>query len=106
MIKNIIINLVALTLLFMLVMYGCPFYKIFGIICPACGTTRAWLSFFSGNITKAFRYNLFFPIMPIFVLLYIVPKKPKYLKLFLMLFAIVLFLYNALRHLGMFAIPI
>ena len=41
---------------------GCPFSELLDICCPMCGTTRAWKSFLSGNVIKAFHYN------PIFLL--------------------------------------
>ncbi len=47
---------------------GCLLFNIFGIPCPSCGMTRAWLCFFFGEIKKAFYYHpLFFfaAIIPI-----------------------------------------
>ena len=48
---------------------GCPFYKLFHITCPACGTTRAWLCALRGNFRGAFGYNPFFILIPVFLLL-------------------------------------
>ena len=36
---------------------GCQFRTITGIICPACGSTRAVQALFSGHIVKAFYYH-------------------------------------------------
>lgn len=36
---------------------ACPVYLIFGIPCPGCGMTRAWISLFSGDIAKAFYFH-------------------------------------------------
>ena len=33
---------------------GCPFRFFFGISCPGCGMTRAWLAFFTGDVARAF----------------------------------------------------
>ncbi len=44
--------------------------------------------------------------MPIFVILYTLPKKSKRLYMLLYVFAFLVFFYNALRWFGMFAIPI
>jgi len=33
---------------------------IFGIPCPGCGLTRAWLSFFHGDFLKALRWHPLF----------------------------------------------
>lgn len=104
--KNIIRNFFVLILLVILVIYGCPIYKHIGILCPACGTTRAWLSFLSGNITKAFKYNLFFPIMPIIIIFFTLPNKTKYANYLLFTSAGIIFFYNVLRWFNLFAMPI
>ncbi len=42
---------------------GCPWYQIFGIPCPCCGVTRAWIAFFKGEFSEAFSsHPLFMPI--------------------------------------------
>ena len=39
----------------------CPFFELFHVCCPMCGTTRAWKSFlFLQNPWLAFRYNPMF----------------------------------------------
>ena len=43
----------------------CIFKSIFGIRCPGCGLTRAFRSILSGNLIKAFKYNIL--SIPIFI---------------------------------------
>ena len=50
---------------------GCPFYFIFGVPCAACGTTRALVSLFRGDIMGAFQWHPLFWLMPPFVVLLI-----------------------------------
>ena len=50
-----------------LVLFGCPFLRILHIPCPCCGVTRAWLSFFRGDIQTAFAYHALFPLLPLFL---------------------------------------
>ena len=45
---------------------GCWFFQNLGIYCPACGGTRAVLSFFHGDLIQSIYYN---PIVFIFFLL-------------------------------------
>jgi len=40
--------------------YRCPFATFLGISCPMCGTTRAWLHLFHGDIAGAFFCNPLF----------------------------------------------
>ncbi len=47
---------------------NCIFKKIFGITCPGCGMTRAYLSFFKGDIKSAFEFNPMFWSVPILFL--------------------------------------
>jgi hypothetical protein len=35
----------------------CPIHRAFGILCPGCGTTRAFAALLHGNITEALRLN-------------------------------------------------
>jgi len=42
----------------------CVFYELTGLYCIGCGSGRALLSLFSGNITAAFRYQ---PLVIIFL---------------------------------------
>lgn len=82
---------------------GCPFYKLFHITCPACGTTRAWLCALKGNFREAFGYNLFFILIPVFLLLAVHAQTDffkrhfKYRYIFLISFSVILAIYNILR---------
>ncbi|MFW0792430.1 DUF2752 domain-containing protein [Gordonia sp. CPCC 205515] len=40
----------------------CPFRRMTGLPCPACGLTRSWVSFAHGDVSAAFGYNLFGPV--------------------------------------------
>lgn len=48
----------------------CIYHYLFGVMCPGCGLTRAWLSFFGMDIKKAFDYNPMFWSVPIIFLYY------------------------------------
>ncbi len=37
--------------------YHCLFYQLTGLLCPACGATRAMLHLFSGNIMLSLKSN-------------------------------------------------
>ncbi|MGI5962154.1 MAG: DUF2752 domain-containing protein [Lawsonibacter sp.] len=50
---------------------GCPFFNLFGVNCPGCGLTRAWLSFFCGAWRQAFQYHPLFLFAPGFLFLFI-----------------------------------
>ena len=39
---------------------GCLVKNLFGIPCPTCGMTRAWLHFFRGDFTGAFMFHPLF----------------------------------------------
>lgn len=47
---------------------NCIFKKLFGITCPGCGMTRAYLSLFKGDIKSAFEFNPMFWSVPILFL--------------------------------------
>ena len=60
----------------------CHFAEQLGIICPACGATRATISILKGNIIAAINYNAFYTliIFPMFIIfmaedLYIITKR-------------------------------
>ncbi len=82
---------------------GCIIYRMTGICCPVCGTTRAWLYFFAGDFINAFAFNPFFIVIPFFIFAYVhintkFIKKIKYIDKILLIFAIILFTYNILRE--------
>ena len=71
--KYIIFLILAVLILFGA--YQCPLYSFWGIPCPACGMTRAYKLFFSGNFAEAFfMHPLFW--MPPFFLFKPFQKKP------------------------------
>jgi hypothetical protein len=44
----------------------CPIRNIFGIRCPGCGMTRAFVAMSSGNMPRAWRHNPFsFIVVPL-----------------------------------------
>ncbi len=64
---------------------ACPVYLIFGIPCPGCGMTRAWLYLFCGEVMKAFDFHPMFFAVPIVVfclILCIIKPKLKKSKIF------------------------
>ncbi len=91
-----------------LTLFGCPFLRIFRIPCPCCGVTRAWLSFFRGDIQTAFAYHALFPLLPLFLWLclhrdarflqkLIGRRSRKLLDGFLIAFALLLLLNHLFR---------
>lgn len=55
--------------------FGCPVRALTGIPCPACGLTRASLSFIKGDIAIAFAYHPLFPLawaLPVLLALYLI----------------------------------
>ncbi len=101
-IKIILIHIVIAAVIIMCCSMGCPIYKIFSVPCPACGTTRAWLCFFRGELKSAFAYNAFFPIIPLYVFLFVHADKSflrnvKFTDIVLYIVSAMLFLYNSVR---------
>lgn len=47
----------ALVALLAISRIGCPFYRIFGIPCPGCGMTRAFLACLRLDFAAAWRYH-------------------------------------------------
>lgn len=81
---------------------GCPFLKLTGFTCPACGITRAWVYLFKGDFDKAFQFNaMFIPLSLTFARIAycdfrkIKPKKPEIIVLCLV--AGSTFIYNIWR---------
>lgn len=68
----IIISLFILILLSLLGLYRCPFRYIFGIYCPLCGMTRAFISLLKLDICKAFYYHAFWPVIVVLFILYFI----------------------------------
>lgn len=89
---------------------GCPWFEIFGVLCPCCGVTRAWICLFQGEIKRAFCCNAFFLLIPAFSLIYvcreyIAMQKRKLADCCMYVFAGLLFCYSILRLSGMIDIP-
>lgn len=62
----------VITVIVIYQLIGCPFRFLFGIPCPGCGMTRAWLSFLQGDFIGAFRWHPLFPVVFPFILIIIV----------------------------------
>ena len=89
---------------------GCPIYELFGICCPLCGTTRAWISFINGDIEAAFRYHPLFLITPLWFLAAVhyesIFNKNKTIGCVLICIAALLAIINLLRILHIIECPI
>ncbi|MBR0576835.1 DUF2752 domain-containing protein [Proteiniclasticum sp. BAD-10] len=70
---GILILLGGFSLLFVYYVQGslCIFYQLFGIPCPSCGMTRAFLHFLQGDLQEAFRFHPLFPLVPLLLLSYL-----------------------------------
>lgn len=91
--------------------FGCPIYEIFGVCCPCCGVTRAWLCFLRGNVAEAFRYHALFPLLPLLGILYIlndrIPRRWKPMaNSVLIAVAVAAAIYSILRWCGFVAMPV
>ena len=62
---------IAAILILTAILVGCPFYFATHIICPGCGMTRSFLSFFKLNIAEAFAYHPLFPLVIIAAIIFI-----------------------------------
>ena len=72
----------------------CLFINIFGIPCPACGITRAYISLLRFDIREAFRWHPLFWCVPFF-LFGVKRKKIFYLlgSLFFLVWIVRMYLY-------------
>lgn len=53
----------------------CTFFRLTGLHCPGCGTTRSLHAFLHGNFLAAFRYNvLLYLLLTVALLLCIKPR--------------------------------
>jgi len=59
--KTLRIMLAAVIIIFFL--YKCPFEYIFGIPCPGCGMTRAFIALLKLDFAEAFYFHPLFPIV-------------------------------------------
>ena len=99
-----------LALLAMLFVFGCPFYRIFGIPCPCCGVTRAWIAFICGDVRLAFAYHGLFPVIPLVGILYINKGvlriiRSQWTDVVLYIMTAAIFLYAIMRWLGYVVMP-
>ena len=72
--KELIIISSALGFLFILAVlgiYDCPLDRIFGIPCPLCGITRAFVSLIKADIPSAFFYHPLWPVIAVYAILYL-----------------------------------
>lgn len=49
----------------------CLFRKLTGVLCPTCGMSRAWLSFFRLDLAAAFHFHPMFWAIPVLGLTYL-----------------------------------
>ena len=106
------IGILLLTIagLLIVVIVGCPLYDVFGVCCPCCGVTRAWICFFRGDIADAFRYHGLFPILPLIAALYFLsdrvpPRWSSVINTMLIVAGVIVLGYGALRWCGFVALP-
>ena len=74
--------ILAIAVVMYLLKIPCLFKSVFGIECPGCGITRAYISILSLDIKKAFEFNPMFWSVPIVSLIYLFENKlNKYRRL-------------------------
>ena len=52
--------------------HACPINLIFGVPCPGCGLTRAWLCVFHGSFTDAFLMHPLFWTVPLIAVFFFI----------------------------------
>lgn len=60
---------------FLLFGMTCPIKYFFGISCPGCGMTRAYISVILLRFNRAFYYHPLWPLVPVFGVLYFIVGK-------------------------------
>lgn len=95
-------HLCLLFILFLTFSFGCPIFNFFGVTCPACGVTHAWMFLFYGNLYDAFKSNPFFLILTVaFIrIIYCEIKRLKLNKFEYILYLITVilaFIFNLFR---------
>lgn len=100
--QSIIRRIVLLGLLIVRCYLGCPIYRLFGIVCPGCGLTRAWKYALSGEFKKAFESHLLFPLAPVVILMFFLREVVSRKGVFdtdklLCAFGILFFVFHLLR---------
>lgn len=71
----VILVLFILAVLVILGFYRCPLRMLFGIPCPLCGISRAFLCLFTGHFAKSFYYHPLWPIAVIAFMLFVLDRK-------------------------------
>lgn len=56
----------------------CPFRRLTGLPCPACGITRAYICAFHLDFKSAFAYNPFFLVLPPLMFYFLLGEKPLF----------------------------
>ena len=81
--KILLMHLLLITCMIGLILITdglCIIRKVINFPCPGCGLTRAWLSFFNGDILSAINYNPCFITFP-FILMLAIHRQTRLLKL-------------------------
>ena len=81
--------LIAVAVALVSLMGGCPIRRFWGISCPGCGMTRAWIALLHFDINTAFMYHPLFFLPPVALIIFLLRKKLNK-KLYYTLFAIIL----------------
>ena len=58
----------AMVLMVYILDIGCMVKYLFGVPCPGCGLTRAWLAVFRGDFSAAFAWHPLFWAAPVFII--------------------------------------
>ena len=70
-----LLGIIILALLVVLGFYRCPLRMIFGIPCPLCGITRAFLSLCTGHFAQSFYYHPLWPVVIIIAVVFVLSRK-------------------------------
>ena len=81
--------LIAVAVALVSLMGGCPIRRFWGISCPGCGMTRAWIALLHFDVNTAFIYHPLFFLPPVALIIFLLRKKLNK-KLYYTLFAIIL----------------
>lgn len=87
----VILSFIVLILILYVTGIGCPISFLFGVCCPGCGLTRAYVSLLHMDLYSAFIYHPLFILPPIIFAIYISNVNSK-IKNFVMAISLILFL--------------
>jgi len=87
----VIISFIVLILILYVTGIGCPIRFLFGVCCPGCGLTRAYVSLLHMDLYSAFIYHPLFILPPIIFAIYI-SNVDNNIKNFVMVASVILFL--------------